>query len=174
MSSPWFFSVRRKRLVLSRFVRSFLVQKDLVAIQVFQHDARPVWPHLRLALKLHGLCFQPFVVPQAIVGSYAKKRKTAALLPNQREVAVALGHVQSEHRLVTVRQRYGYPSIGSHGNVFNYHEPELARVEANRFVIVFNQQAGNKVVQYHLLSPLSLAYSSKLASIVIRHGGRRL
>src|SRR5215510_16252786 len=138
--------MRRKRLVLSRCLRRFLIQKDLVAIQVFQHDSRPVWPHLGLALKLHGPSFQPFVVAQAIVGSYAKKRKTAALLANQREVTFALGHVQSEHRLMTVRQRYGYPSIRSHWNVFNDYEPELARVEANRFVIVFNQQAGNKVV----------------------------
>src|SRR5215471_12908971 len=154
------FDVREKRLVLSRFTCRFLIQKDLVAIQVFQHDSRTVWPHLGLALKFHGPCFQPLVVAQAIVGSYAKKRKTAALLADQREVAVALGHVQSKHRLVTVRQRYGHPSIGSHWNVFNDYEPELVRVEANRLVIVFNQQAGNKVFQYHRPSPLCLAFLS--------------
>src|SRR5215831_316203 len=109
--------VRRKRLVPSHFVRRFLIEKDLVAIQVFQHDSRPVWPHLRLALKPHGHRFQALVVAQAIIGSYAKKRKTATLLANQRKVAFALGHVQSEHRLVTIRQCYGYPSIGPHRNV---------------------------------------------------------
>ena len=41
----------------------------------------------------------PLVVAQAIVGSYAKKGKTAALFANQREVAVALDHVQSEDSL---------------------------------------------------------------------------
>src|SRR5262249_9412101 len=146
----------RKRLVLSRFISRFLIQKDLVAIQVFEHNSRPIWPHFRLAVKLDSPRFQPLVVAQAIVGSYAKKRKTAALLANQREVVVILCHVQSKNRFVTVRQRYGHPSIGSHWNVFNDYESELARVEANRLVIVSNQQAGNKVVQYHRPSPLRI------------------
>src|SRR5262249_54516514 len=99
----WFFSVRKKRLVLSRFILRFLIQKDSVAIQVFQHDSRAVWPHLRVALKLHAQRLKALVVAQAIVGGYAKKRKTAALLADESHVAVALGHVQGKHRLVTVR-----------------------------------------------------------------------
>src|SRR5215467_1558008 len=132
-------SALRQPLVLIRLISRFLIQKNLVAIQVLQHDSRPVWPHLRFALKLHAQCLKPLVVAQAIVGGYAKKRKTTALLANQGDVAIAIGHMQSKHRLVTVGQRYGYPSIGPHWNVFNDYKPELARIEANRLVIVLNQ-----------------------------------
>ena len=58
----------------------------------------PVWPHLRFALKLHGPRFQTLVAAEAIVGGYAKKRKTTALLAKRALDAIKKEATKNETR----------------------------------------------------------------------------
>jgi hypothetical protein len=119
---------------------SFLVEVDLVSVQIAHHYAGAVGLALWFTVELDAARFEDSVVSLAVVGFDAEQRQVGGLATDERPLFVRSSSIEIDRELVVVGQTYKEPSVVAHRAVFGHFEAELPGVELGCLILVVDQQ----------------------------------
>src|SRR5262249_52016127 len=90
----------RRRETPTLGASGLLVQKQLIAIEVFKEHSNTPWASLRFPMEFHSASLHCFVITHAIDGVEGQEREAACLLAHKCQVVGVLRQLESERARV--------------------------------------------------------------------------